>query len=118
VLLYKPKQVYRRETFMVNKQTTPQYLDDAFREECEKMVETFIQKHKDYGKDNILDNGELGILFRTNDKLRRLQNLLTAGKDPENESLADNWQDIAVYAVIALLLRSGKFKKLVINPKA
>lgn len=93
------------------------YLDDAFREVCEEMIQTFIQKHKDYGKGNILDTGELGILFRTNDKLRRLQNLLSTGKAPESESLNDNWMDIAVYAVIALLVRSGKFEKLSLNPK-
>jgi tRNA G37 N-methylase TrmD len=105
---------------MSNKQPSPSqqlYLDDAFREVCEEMIQTFIQKNKDYGKGNILDTGELGILFRTNDKLRRLQNLLSTGKSPESESLNDNWLDIAVYAVIALLVRSGKFEKLSLNPK-
>jgi hypothetical protein len=102
---------------MASKSTSQQYLDEAFQQVCEEMLKTFIQKHKDYGKGNILDNGELGILFRSNDKLRRLQNLLTAGKKPENESFDDNWMDIAVYAVIALLLRSGKFEKLSLNPK-
>ena len=102
---------------MANKPAETQYLDDAFQQVCEEMLKTFIQKHKDYGKDNILDNGELGILFRSNDKLRRLQHLLTAGKLPENESLDDNWMDIAVYAAIALLVRSGKFKELSLNPK-
>lgn len=103
---------------MASKSTSSkQYLDEAFQEVCEELLRTFIQKHKDYGKGNILDTGELGILFRTNDKLRRLQNLLTAGKKPKNESLDDNWMDIAVYAAIALLLRSGKFKKLSLNPK-
>ncbi|MBT4124166.1 MAG: DUF1599 domain-containing protein [Candidatus Pacebacteria bacterium] len=99
------------------KQTSNQYLDEAFQEICEEMVRVFIAKNKDYGKDNILDTGELGILFRSNDKLRRLQNLLTAGNNPKNESLDDSWMDIAVYAVIALLVRSGKFKKLSLNPK-
>lgn len=99
------------------KQNSNQYLDEAFQEVCEEMIKVFIAKHKDYGKDNILDTGELGILFRSNDKLRRLQNLLTAGNNPKNESLDDSWMDIAVYAVIALLVRSGKFKKLSLNPK-
>jgi hypothetical protein len=102
---------------MASKAASKQYLDEAFQEVCDEMVKTFIQKHKDYGKGNILDTGELGILFRSNDKLRRLQNLLTAGKNPENESLDDSWMDIAVYAVIALLVRSGKFEKLSLNPK-
>ncbi|OGJ37324.1 MAG: hypothetical protein A2383_01470 [Candidatus Pacebacteria bacterium RIFOXYB1_FULL_39_46] len=99
------------------KTTSPKYLDDAFAEICAEMLEIFIKKHKDYGKGNILDNGELGIVFRINDKLRRLQNLRESGKTPTNEAIEDTWIDISVYAVIALLLKSGKFKKLNLNPK-
>ena len=94
----------------------PQYLDQAFASELEKLLETFIKKHKDYGKDNILDNGELGIVFRINDKLRRIQNLMSKAGEPMNESVTDNWQDIAVYAVIAMLLKDGRFKELVLDP--
>lgn len=94
-----------------------QYLDQAFQEELEKMLETFIQKHKDYGKGNILDTGELGIIFRVNDKVNRLKNLLSKNQDPANESINDTWMDIAVYGIIALLLRNGKFKKLELDPK-
>ena len=93
-------------------QTPPAYLDQAFSQITQEMLETFIKKHKDYGKGNILDTGELGILFRINDKIRRLQNLATADKQPENESLNETWLDIAVYAVIAILLRQGYFKDL------
>lgn len=95
----------------------PQYLDQAFDEELKKLLEIFVKKHKDYGKDNILDNGELGIVFRINDKLRRIQNLISRPGDPMNESVRDNWQDIAVYAVIALLLKDGRFKDLVLDPQ-
>ena len=98
-------------------QKQQKFLDDAFAEELEKMLVTFIKKNKDYGKGNILDNGELGIIFRINDKVRRIQNLLMKGDCPENESLEDNWQDIAVYGVIALLLRDGRFEKLELNPE-
>jgi len=94
-----------------------QHLDQAFDEELTKLLKIFIKKHKDYGKDNILDNGELGIIFRINDKLRRLQNLTTKESQPSNESVQDNWQDIAIYAVIALLLRDGRFKDLVLDPE-
>lgn len=97
-------------------QTKPQYLDQAFDEELTKLLKIFIKKNKDYGKDNILDNGELGIIFRINDKLRRLQNLAIKGAEPENESCYENWQDIAVYAVIALLLRDERFKDLNLDP--
>jgi hypothetical protein len=90
----------------------PQYLDEAFSIILEKMLVTFVKKHKDYGKGNILDTGELGIIFRINDKLRRLQHLQQTSNLPENESINDTWLDIAVYAVIAILLRTGEFEKL------
>lgn len=93
------------------------YLDQAFYEELQKLLEIFIKKHKDYGKENILDNGELGIIFRVNDKLRRLQNLAMKGDAAVNESSRDSWQDIAVYSVIALLLADGRFRDLVLDPK-
>lgn len=96
---------------------SPKFLDDAFAAVCAKLLTMFIKKHKDYGKGNILDNGELGIVFRINDKLRRLQNLSANGKAPENESIEETWIDIAVYAVIAILLRNDQFIKLDINPK-
>ena len=33
----------------------PKYLDEAFSQITEEMLQTFINKHKDYGKGNILD---------------------------------------------------------------
>ncbi len=90
----------------------PQYLDEAFEEVCREMVETFKKKHKDYGKGNILDMGELGIAFRISEKFNRIKNLLMTGKKPVNESMEDSWIDIGVYAVIAVLLKRGWFKKL------
>ena len=95
----------------------PKYLDQAFDEELKRLLEIFIRKHKDYGKDNILDNGELGIIFRINDKLRRIQNLMSKPGEPMNESVKDNWQDIAVYAVIGMLLQDNRFKDLVLDPE-
>lgn len=90
----------------------PKYLDEAFEEVCREMVETFKKKHKDYGKGNILDMGELGIAFRISEKFNRIKNLLMTRRKPENESLEDSWIDIGVYAVIAILLKRGWFKKL------
>lgn len=91
----------------------PKHLEEAFEIVCQEMLETFIKKHKDYGKGNILDTGEMGILFRVSDKINRLKHLLNNGKTkPVNETIDDNWLDIAVYGVIALLYRKGWFKKL------
>ena len=92
--------------------TQPQYLDEAFSALCQEMVETFIQKHKDYGKGNILSIKELGIAFRESEKVERLKNLLMKTDDPANESIDDTWMDIAVYAVIALMYRRGWFQEL------
>ncbi|MCX7956084.1 MAG: DUF1599 domain-containing protein [Patescibacteria group bacterium] len=90
----------------------PKYLDEAFEIITKEMLETFLKKHKDYGKGNILDMGELGIAFRISEKFNRIKNLLMTGRKPENESIDDSWIDIGVYAVIAILLRRGWFEKL------
>lgn len=95
----------------------PKHLDEAYEMVLEDLLKVFIRKHKDYGKDNILDTGELGIVFRVNDKVRRLQNLLASGKKPENESINDTWIDIAVYSIIAILHRSGEFQELDLRPE-
>jgi len=91
----------------------PKYLDEAFKEICAEMLATFIQKHKDYGKGNILSIKELGIAFREAEKVERLKNLLLdQSKPPTNESLDDNWMDVAVYGVIAQMYRRGWFQNL------
>lgn len=90
----------------------PKYLNEAFEKICQEMLKTFIKKHKDYGKDNILDIGELGIAFRINEKTSRLKNLLSKKIQAMNETIDDSWLDIAVYAVIALLYRKKWFQKL------
>lgn len=90
----------------------PKYLDQAFEKVSQEMLEMFIKKHKDYGKGNILDTGELGIAFRISDKLNRLKHLLVNKIKPENESIEETWIDIGVYAVIAVLYKRSWFKKL------
>ncbi|MFZ6035414.1 MAG: nucleotide modification associated domain-containing protein [Patescibacteria group bacterium] len=96
----------------------PRFLDESFQKITEELLKLFVKKHKDYGKENILDIGELGIAFRINEKVSRLKNLLAQGKNPANEAIEDSWYDIAVYAVIAMLYRRGWFQKLEMSPKA
>lgn len=96
----------------------PKYLDEAFDEVCRDLLKTFIKKNKDYGKRNILDTGELGIIFRINDKINRLKHLGSNNKAPQNESTYETWLDIAVYAVIAIILENGQFQKLKLSKKA
>lgn len=95
----------------------PKYLDEAFQKTCDELLTMFLKKHKDYGKGNVLDMGELGIAFRISEKFNRVKHLLMKGKKPENESLYETWIDIAVYAVIGALFRKGYFQKLEVNPK-
>ena len=93
--------------------TQPKTLEAAFQIICQELLDTFIQKHRDYGKGNILSIQELGIAFREAEKVERLKNLLmNPGKTPANESIADNWKDVGVYAVIAEMYRRGWFQEL------
>lgn len=102
---------------MTNIMKQPKTLEEAFETVCTEMNELFVKKHKDYGKGNILDTGELGIAFRVNDKLNRIKNILASGKKPENESMDESWVDIGVYAVIAMMWRRGWFQKLELKKK-
>ena len=90
----------------------PKTLDEAFEMVCQETLQTFIRKHKDYGKENVLEMQELGIAIRNSEKLSRLKHLLMNNLKPENESLDETWIDIAVYAMIALMYRRGRFEKL------
>lgn len=90
----------------------PKYLDEAFKKVCQELAEMFVKKHKDYGKDNILDMGELGIAFRVSEKINRIKHLLLNKKEPSHESVEESWIDVAVYAAIAVLVKRGWFKKL------
>lgn len=90
----------------------PKDLEEAFEMVAKEMEAIFVQKHKDYGKGNILDTGELGIAFRQSDKLNRLKNILQSTSNPANESVDDSWMDMGVYAVIAMMFRRGWFQKL------
>jgi hypothetical protein len=72
------------------------------------------KKQKDYGTDadpfaNVRGSKEWGIppwvgaMVRATDKLKRLQKFATVGS-LANESVVDSFQDLAVYALIALIL--------------
>ncbi|OGK63154.1 hypothetical protein A2334_01760 [Candidatus Roizmanbacteria bacterium RIFOXYB2_FULL_38_10] len=95
----------------------PTDLDSAFEEICGELKTLFIKKHRDYGKGNILDTGEMGIAYRISDKLNRLKNLLLVNKNPKHESIDDSWMDIGVYAVIAMMFRRKWFQKLELKKK-
>jgi hypothetical protein len=92
-----------------------QSLDQAFSDVSEELLQMFLKKHKDYGKGNILSVQELGIALRISEKIERIKHILIQGDSPANETIDETWVDVAVYAVIAILLRRGQFETLDVN---
>lgn len=70
-------------------------------------IQLLDRKQKDYGPGNISAFGEAGVLVRVNDKMERLKNLGKGNKKPNNESIADNWSDLANYGIIGQLCHAG-----------
>jgi hypothetical protein len=89
-----------------------QTLDQAFKQIEDELLQLFLKKHKDYGKGNILSVKELGIALRISEKIERIKHLMMQGNEPANESVEETWKDIAVYGILAVLLRRGQFEKL------
>lgn len=75
-----------------------------------EMHDLLVRKQRDYGHENILMFGHVGIAIRMCDKLARLDSLLTSGATPSNESLVDTWMDLIGYAVISEMLYLDVFE--------
>jgi hypothetical protein len=71
---------------------------------------TLIKKQFDYGHDNILAFGVPGVIIRLNDKIARLENLLSKGQSPLNESVTDTLIDIVGYITIIDMLETDTFR--------
>tara|TARA_S200002703_G_C3682738_1_gene209622 strand:+ start:277 stop:621 length:345 start_codon:yes stop_codon:yes gene_type:complete len=92
---------------------------DEFEYFIKKMYEVFLLKQAMYGTENISIGGDisdskdrkmalLGVWFRMNDKIQRIQNILKKEFDDEDiefESLEDSYLDLANYAIISLLVK-------------
>lgn len=78
---------------------------NEFQKIVREITDMLEKKHADYGENNLLKFGELGILIRVSDKVERLINLTKEGKQPNNEAIEDTWLDIAGYAIQAVRLR-------------
>lgn len=75
-----------------------------------RAFELFKRKQASYGSENIAEFGEKGVLIRVHDKIKRLVRLVWHSvKNPLDETINDTWMDIAVYALIAVLVREGKW---------
>ena len=64
------------------------------------------KKNRDYGSNNLLTFGDLGILVRLSDKLERLKNYVLREQTFEvsDETLEDTLYDIAGYAIMWIVL--------------
>ena len=98
-------------------------LSQEFSKITREMYETFARKHMDYGLQNISLGGDLskkedkkfsltGLAIRLTDKVSRLRNLLTNGKNfVKGEGMEDTFLDVANYGIIGLLVGRDKWKK-------
>ena len=98
-------------------------LSKEFKNIQEEMYEMFARKHMDYGLNNISLGGDLknpndkkfsltGLAIRLTDKISRLKNLLTNGKNyVKGEGMEDTFIDIANYGIIGMLVGRDKWKK-------
>lgn len=74
-----------------------------------EMLKVLVGKQKDYGHQNIMLSGKLGLACRMMDKIARLNNLITKRSATVNESLYDTWMDILGYAVIYRMVDNESF---------
>lgn len=95
----------------------------AFLDTVMRMYRLHLSKNSDYSPANILGCGETGVIVRAWDKVARLLNLygfeikiaepakLVPPRQPKHESIDDTWLDMAVYGIIGMLVRKGKWGK-------
>jgi hypothetical protein len=68
-----------------------------------------IKKHHDYGSENIIKFGLLGVLIRTSDKVSRMINLIENNRKTQNEPIRDSLLDIMNYCAYGLILLDNKW---------
>ena len=98
-------------------------LSKEFKDIQDEMYRMFAAKHLDYGLQNISLGGDLtkendkkfsltGLAIRLTDKISRLRNLLTNGRNfVKGEGMEDTFIDIANYGIIGMLVGRDKWKK-------
>lgn len=104
-------QIFEEACYEIAKEmTVPKTFEEAVRLVALEIAQLCINKQKDYGKQNIMEFGEFGVLVRSNDKFARLKNLILNNKEALNEPKIDGWKDVVGYGLIALLLDRGWFE--------
>jgi len=97
--------------------------EKEFQTLLNEMYLTFCKKQFDYGPGNIamgttlknekeVNTALFGIIVRLNDKINRLVNLSTNHDfEAKNEPVEDAFLDIAIYSVMALIVKNQKWGK-------
>ncbi len=100
-------------------------LAEEFRKLQIQQYETFAKKMLSYGLSNIGVGNEdvntpekkylslAGCWYRMNDKIQRLKQLVLLKKDNplEDEPVEDAYNDLSVYSIICLLVKSGFWRR-------
>ena len=110
------------QTVVIFEEEYPE-LSQEFKDIQDEMYRMFAAKHLDYGLQNISLGGDLtkendkkfsltGLAIRLTDKISRLRNLLTNGRNfVKGEGMEDTFIDIANYGIIGMLVGRDKWKK-------
>jgi hypothetical protein len=102
-----PDSVYRGSNYNEENDFELAAIDKSY-----EAVELLLQKHHDYGPNNIAlsPGGPLnGLTVRLWDKVARLAHLIESGETPSNESLYDTFMDISNYGLIGMLVLDGQW---------
>ncbi|OME55478.1 hypothetical protein BSK59_13450 [Paenibacillus odorifer] len=80
--------------------------EQRIEETCEGVKNLLKRKNHDYGNSFSLQFSKYGILsamIRMDDKMRRLENLVSGEKAHVEESIEDTLEDLIGYATLALV---------------
>jgi hypothetical protein len=79
---------------------------------CDTVHRVLVKKQMDYGHNNIKRFGRIGLIVRMQDKVARLENLMSKYDDdatPQNESILDNVIDVMGYSAIGIMWEREQF---------
>ena len=85
------------------------WLDQNGMWDVPKLQEILVAKQLDYGHENIMAFGIIGVGIRVCDKIARYYNLVNRPDEAENEPFVDCLVDMVGYAVIARMLQDDTF---------
>lgn len=74
-----------------------------------EILRLIATKQNDYGPMNIWTFKHHGLVIRMNDKVARLENLASTGREAQNESVMDTFSDLVGYSIIGGMLINEYF---------